>query len=782
MHVETTPDGSVVSGLRRFTCLTPRLVRMEFSPTGVFEERRSMVAYAPRAPRPFASVTPIPGGLCLETGGMTLDTREHDRAFFPQNLEVRWAQHGLMQYWRPGDRDSRNLGGTLFSLDRVSPYAGLTGVHVADEASPDTMGLRWTGGIFDLEDPRYYAMTGQDAVKARVDAFDFHGTARHRPDDLLTHTLNNMRDQYAYPPGILSESGYFLLNDSLSAVLDADGSPVERNTPGTQDWYFFCYGDDYPAALRDFVLLTGRAPLPAKRTFGLAMCRWPAYSDPEARALVTRCREEGMALSTMIIDMEWHHPGWCNWDWSAETYPDPEGFLAWCHAQEVQVALNVHPQYLLSDDSHFAPFVAAADAEARVETAKNDGTGEELRKIEVDVCDPVQARAFMEICHTPIIRQGVDFWWLDGYKGHVNGTHEQLVANKLYYENAEQADKRGMLLSRYGGVGSHRYGAFFTGDTLTSWEVLGRLCEFNIRAGHIGVAYVSHDTGGFVHPETPLIDPQLFIRWLEFGVFNPILRFHAAPGSGSRHPWDYGAANLAIARKWLGLRNSLLPYIYGAARQHHDTGLPIVRGLFLQHPTDRQAYRFDEFYFGDALLVAPVLTRDRHRQVYLPEGTWYDFATGERVAGGQEFFTVAALDHVPVYVKAGSVLPRSWSTDVPATPHVEHLLLDVYPGDGDGTLYEDDGLTHGYQTGACVRTRFTVRDDGAVTVAGHRPEGEPQGDTRRIRLRVALDGPPVAVTVNGTVLTGDYDPATRRYTLDLPVLPARDGWCVRIDR
>ena len=702
----------VVIGKRRFTCLADGLVRLEFSPSGEFTEQRSMVAYAPQRPVPFARAEEKAGVLYLETARMSLRASQHDRDFFPANLEIRWRQHGLLQYWRPGDRDHRNLGGTIFSLDRFTNYAHLHGVQVAGSESPDAHGLRWVGGIFDLEDSAYYAESGRSDVLQSIDSeFDFHGAAQYQPEKLLVHTLNNLLDQYQYAPAVLSQSGYFLLNDSTSAVLDADDFPIERNLPGHTDWYFFCYGLDYREALRNFMLLSGRAPLPPRHTFGLMSCRWPGYSETEARELIERYQREGIPLSTIIIDMEWHKPGWCNWDWEQSMYPDPAAFFAWAHERGVQVSLNVHPQRIISDDSHFAPFVEATHGEQRLEPYTSDITGQPVRKIEVNIGDKAQALAFMDICHRPIVDLGVDFWWLDGYQGAINGTHPQLVANKLYYENAETAEKRSMLLARYAGLGSHRYGAFFTADTRTGWGVLQLLCEFNIRAGHAGVAYVSHDVGGFAHPEAPLIDPLLFLRWLQFSVFNPVLRFHAAPGSGSRHPWDYGAQNMEIARSWLRLRNSLLPYLYTAARLHYDTGLPLVRGLFLLHPEDSAAYRYDEFYFGDALLVAPMLTQDTHRTVYLPAGRWVDFRSGEMLAGGRELFATAPLSTIPVYVKAGSILPCQWG-DTPAAAHVERLLLDVYPGDdGTGELYEDDGTSQAYRATAmpapasrCTRT------------------------------------------------------------------------------
>ncbi len=174
------------------------------------------------------------------------------------------------------------------------------------------------------------------------------------------------------------------------------------------------------------------------------------------------------------------------------------------------------------------------------QTGDNDKV---ISMIDVNLGDKREAQAFLQVCHTEIVKQGMDFWWNDGCKGTLNGAINQLVCNKLCFEEVQQAEHRGMLLARYGGLGSHRYGVTFTGDTLSCWEVLATQCEYNIRAGHLGVAYVSHDIGGFFTPVAmPMLDPALFLRWVQFGVFNPVFRFHSAPGCGSRKPWDYGSS------------------------------------------------------------------------------------------------------------------------------------------------------------------------------------------------------------------------------------------------
>lgn len=754
---------------------------MEFAPDGIFEDRRSLVAHAPRQAHSFKSVQEENGGRVeLDTGALTIITGENDKAFFPANLEVHWQHEGLLQYWRPGDRDYFNLGGTVRSLDRIGNVTTIEGVHPADDESPDKKATSWLAWLQCEDDPWFYEHS-PEKDRPGLNG-DFHEGVRYDLPTLLRRTKNHTLDHLRYGPGILSRSGYFLLNDSESTVMDEDDFPVERNRPGYQDWYFFAYGTDFRAALRDYITLTGPAPLPSKPAFGLMFCRWPAYDEKEAKAIVAEFEEQGTPLSTLILDMEWHKEGWGSWDWDETMYADPAGFFDWCHQKNLAVSLNDHPLDIRKDDSHFAPYLEKAGTAERVRTIHYNKKNVEV--VDVNICDKREALAFLDVCHREINRQGLDFWWNDGCKGRVNGAINQLVANKLFFEEMISPENRGMLLARYGGLGSHRYGVVFTGDTLCCWEVLAMECEYNVRAGQIGLAHVSHDIGGFaVAGGVKLIDTSLFIRWLQFGVFNPVIRFHSAPGAGSRKPWDYGEFTTKVARHWLRVRNSLIPAIYTAARHHHETGVPLVRGLYFEHPSDTRAYRFDAFYFGDSVVVAPILGPLQHREVYLPEGNWYRFEKNSRVAGGAVFLEKANLEQIPVFVQAGSILVRQDPDASPAAAHVGQLWLDIYPGsEGQAELYEDDGRSPAYLQGEYCRTAFTLKStDAGLLITGAVQEGQPLGEKRSITLTVSLDQAPESVLLNDTTaLTAEEEKTAGRYRIILPELAASEPFRVLI--
>lgn len=757
-------EGRVILGQRRFTALSPTLVRLEYAPDGRFEDRRSMVVYGPRQPIPFERITRDNPWTILRTRFIEIRAAEQDRPFNRLNLEIRWSDGRLLQFWRPGDRDYQNLGGALRSLDRYGGEAArLDGVHPAGMESPDFSSTNWPAWIQCEVDPLYESLHPCPPENFNR-GYWLKEAMRDRNDGrYLERTFNWYKEARKFAPGILSASGYFFLNDSESAVLDEEGFPVERSRPGAQDWYFFAYGKNYRQALADFRLLSGPGALPPRRSLGIQFSRWPAVTESEIEDLVRSFAANGYPLSTIILDMEWHQEGWGHWEFNPDLIPHPLRFFEKCHADGLDVVFNDHPLDVREDDAHFASYVERAGV--GVEIREREYNGKRLRMAKVDICDKRQNRAFCEVCHQPILRMGLDYWWNDGSRGQMAATSGQLVANQTFFEESERGGRRGMLLARYGGLGSHRYGVVFTGDANSDDHVLRLECEYTIRMGGVGVSLVSHDIGGFMVPKdqlrknrkgTDILDPARYLRWLQLGVFSPILRFHSAPGCGSRRPDDYDDELGGACRRWLRVRHSLLPYLYTAMREHTDTGVPVVRGLFLDHPEDDRAYRFDEFYFGPCLLVAPVLSAEaREREIYLPvaPGTtgcgegWWRFERAERQAGGMTIRIPVELDEVPVFVRPGSVIPRQDPDGDLHSGHVRNLVLDVYPGaSGEAFLYEDDGWSVQYREGACCWTRFDlITTTHAVKIVSKVVEGRPLEAKRNVAVELSVPHPPRAV-------------------------------------
>jgi len=723
-----------IKNRKRISCLGETLVRLEFSPDGNFEDRRSMVAYEKQSPINFTEIKEDANWTVLLTGKLEIRIKEDDLPFNRNNLEMRWVDNGLMQAWRPGDRDYCNLGGTLRSLDRYGKGADLDGVHVAGMESPDLSGINWPAWLQCEEEPLYTDL--HPAPAENVNRGPWLKIAKEGVSNgrCMERTFNWYVDASKFCPGIISRSGYYFLNDSDSAVMDEDDFPIERNRPGSQDWYFFGYGKDYKQALQDYRLLSGPAPLPTHKTLGIIFSRWPAFTEAEAAELVINFKENGYPMSTLVMDMEWHKEGWGHWEFNDKLLPDPQRFIDWCHANDLELTFNDHPLDVREDDATYEDYCKNAGDDVLIRERKyNDKT---LKMAKVDITDKQQNLSFCKSCHKHILDMGLDYWWNDGSRGNMIATNGQLVANKTFFEEVDSAEKRGMYLARYGGLGSHRYGGFFTGDTEVCYDILKLECEFNIRGANLGLNYISHDMGGFFTKKCDLIDRELYIRWVQFGVFNPILRFHCAPGSGSRKPWDYDSEDEQICQHWLRVRHSLFPYIYSAFRENYETGISVTKGMFLEEPENDNSYRFDQFYFGDNLIVAPILTESTERSIYLPEGLWWEFDTSKTVKGKCEISRNVALKDIPVYVKAGSIICRKNPDGPLHETHTQDLILDIYPGaDGENILYEDDGKSNAYKNKGFCKTGFTLSEKSdSLEITGRVIEGKPFGTSRNISI------------------------------------------------
>lgn len=462
--------------------------------------------------------------------------------------------------------------------------------------------------------------------------------------------------------GLLSRDGWYLLDDSQTALWTPNVWPRPREQPaGYQDRYLFAYGRDYAAGLADFAKLTGPAPLLPKWAFGLWYSRWFAYSAADyIQEMLPKFADEKLPLDVLVVDTDWKAPNaFVGWQWNTTLFPDPKAFLDKAHAQGLHVSLNIHPA-ILGDDVHFA----ATNAKAGGLIAG------EPNVFDWDFANPLHVASYFAL-HEPMEIDGVDLWWLDwccnGSRVSMAGLTPDTWLNYLYSKRMIDRSQRGFAFSRigsaltsYSDIGAvvpsgpwadHRYSIHFTGDTSPTWEMLNFETYFTIREGNIGLPYVSHDIGSFAANHLP---DDMYVRWVQLGAFQPIMRLHS--NHGDRLPWDYSDEVRLAAEKFLRLREQLVPYLYTLARQSFDTGLPMVRGMYLHYPNDENAYTFDHQYLlGENLLVAPIATpgKTANVDVWLPPGKWINIFSGQ-VFNGPKIQTMQAdFLSMPVFARAG---------------------------------------------------------------------------------------------------------------------------------
>lgn len=507
-------------------------------------------------------------------------------------------------------------------------------------------------------------------------------------------TLDEADGRIPVGEGVISRQGFSVLDDSASMLLTGDGRFIPRKASGS-DLYFFGYGHDYAECLKDYHRLTGAVPMLPRYALGNWWSRYHEYTEESYLQLMERFERAGIPLSVAVIDMDWHltdvphGSGWTGYTWNKKLFPDPRRFLESLHQRGMRTTLNLHP----------AGGVAPHEAEYESFCAAVGRDPQQKHIIDFDPADEEFMRAYFEHLHHPLEAEGVDFWWIDWQQGavcSVEGLDPLWVLNERHYRDSQRHGERGMILSRYAGPGSHRCPVGFSGDTIMSWESLQFQPEFTATAANIGYPWWSHDIGGHMRG---VRSDELSVRWLQFGVFSPILRLHSSKMNfASKEPWAYGREAERIMTEYLRLRHRLIPYIYTAAERSHRLGEALVRPVYYRYPDTLEAYQVpNQYLFGQSLMVCPITQpMDQALQManvtaWLPEGHWFDFETGQIYTGGRMLKLWRMLENYPVLAHEGAIIPMSENLRADSNP--AELTLRVFAGkDGHFDMYEDDGV------------------------------------------------------------------------------------------
>lgn len=563
-------------------------------------------------------------------------------------------------------------------------------------------------------------------------------------------------------PGPLSRNGYFLLDDSHTAVWNKASDWVEPRGADkrAQDWYFFVYGRDFKGMLADMTKLLGPVPMVPRYVFGTWFGSRTAYSEDEWKRMIHRFREEHVPLDVITLDSDSTAKViWAGRDWDREQMPDPFQFFEYAKTQGIKVSVNEHYSALTpANCSNFE----------RIRTAMGLSAG--TQKIAHDLANKKYAELYMDILNKPALQAGMAFWWQDGnanvnmdgldaslWTRHVEYTGTERITGKraFDFERLDVPYQKGNAMPAWG---VHRYGGYFTGDLASHWPTLNLLIPFNVQAGNMLIPYVINDNPGF----TPqVVGIELYDRALEFHALSPIFWWHGI--WGLRAPWEYGEESLDIARRFLGLRYSLIPYFYTYSRLAHEDGEPLVRGTYLEYSDQEKAYEFRQQYLlGRDLLVAPIAEpgfgQPVLKEIYLPSGDgWFDWFTGKIYEGGQVLAYECPLGRMPIFVRAGTILPRAPEMDYSDQRPVDPMILDVFAGKpGTFRLYEDDGTSLDYRKNEFSWTEiaYLPSNGGQHTITIGPAEGHYQGQPQSRRYQIRIHGllKPGAVSVDGRTL------------------------------
>lgn len=598
-------------------------------------------------------------------------------------------------------------------------------------------------------------------------------------------TLDKLSGPVPLKDGVLAKSGWYIVDDEGNDLLENGWIRPRNMDRHIQDQYFFIYGDDYKAALRDLGAIGGRVPMTRRYIHGIWFSRYWDYSARDLLNIVEEYDTAGFPLDNVVVDMGWHENdavtgiggsgklSWTGYDWNRNYFPDPEKFLSEMHSKGINVALNDHPHDgVRPSEECYSSFM------------EKMGIPRDSILL-FSPQDSVYMKYFFALTHDGINNQGVDFWWLDWQQNHIYPTVPGCKTstlkwlNELYFRQSRKNGLRGCNFSRWAGWGDHRHPVQFSGDAHITWPIL----EFEIKMSSYGCGdgcyYWVHDIGGF----KGIPDSEMNVRWTQFGATSAALRIHSTKKAElDRRPYIGNPREIQALRKAYMLRAEIMPYVYSSVRQVHETMIPLNRPMFLDYPSEEQAYRSEqEYMFGDLLLCRPITSKGEGPEktasatVWFPSGdVWYDWFTDEKYEGGQTLEISKPLEQFPLYQKGGWLLPMQEYCQRPALSNPETIILKVYPSDEDCdnsyTLYEDDGVSRDYEKGRFCKTTLRYIQNGnkarvEIIEDGGNYEGKPSSRNYVVKF-LRLDGSWGCAKASA----GNYSPncATRDSNSSLP--------------
>lgn len=565
--------------------------------------------------------------------------------------------------------------------------------------------------------------------------------------------------------------------------------------------YFF-YGPKLVDVLNRYTELTGRMIMPPLWALGYHQNRWSYFPESRVRQVAREFRTRQIPCEAIHLDID-YMDGYRCFTWDPKRFPDPARLIADLHVEGFKVVAMVDPG-IKADRKYWVC----------KEGLKNDmfckypngrpysGPVWPGECYFPDFTSP-RVREWWGELYRGMVNLGIDGFWNDmneptilgqqgdtfpdivqhDYDGHPT---DHRTAHNVYGMQMARASVEGLthlrpherplLISRSVWAGSQRYNMHWLGDNFSDWDSLRNTMQLTMNMGLSGMAFTGPDTGGLAGN----CNGELLIRWNQMSVFTPFFRNHSAKNTADQEPWAFGEDCERISREYIELRYRLLPYLYTAFWQSAQSGLPIMRPLFLTFQDDAHTYDMDdEFMCGDAFLVAPVYKPGvTSRRLYIPSGRWYDFWNNTLIGGPQIACLDAPLDRIPLLIRAGSIVPM-WPTMQHTGEYpVDTLILHVYPGNNTSWLYEDDGHTWNFQGGSYRLTRLSCKLDGSaqspsqieITLSIDQPDPRTTGLPIYRRIQVHLHGMPAQpariCADNRPIVEAVYDPEKRTLTFE----------------
>ena len=578
--------------------------------------------------------------------------------------------------------------------------------------------------------------------------------------------------------------------------------------------YYFIAGPDPKKIIEEYTAMTGRSPLPPLWTLGYQQCRYSYYPEARAREIVRTLRDKKIPADAIYLDIDYQQ-GYAPFTINREYFPTFEKMIADFRAQSIHTIL-ITDLHIKKDPNHgYAPYDSGMRNDMFVRNP--DGSVYVGKVWPGDSVFPdftlSRVRDWWGGLYKNFVGMGAAGFWndmdepalferadktmpLDTVHRLDDGTSldHRAIHNVFGMQNVRatyeglrklQPDERPFVLTRAAYAGAQRFAATWTGDNSSTWNHLKMSTPMLLSMGISGYPLVGDDIGGFAGSPTA----DLLTRWFEVGALNPIYRDHTAKGTADQEPWVHGPEHEAIRRKYIELRYELMPYLYTGIEETSRTGLPLVRPVFLEYPKASDFYGNNrDFLFGRDFFVAPVTTEMVDaEEVSLPPGEWYDFWTNAKLSSKEKFTLHPQLDEMPLYVRAGAIIPMQPVVQSTEEKPNGPLQLRIYLPDSTsssdcrGTLYQDDGHTFAYQKGEILRVNYSCEvSNGFVTVASNVEKNsyQPWWKTAEVKLLGAAAQPREVRIGEQIIQEWRYDSRAHAVTLTVP--DALKNWSVRL--
>lgn len=507
------------------------------------------------------------------------------------------------------------------------------------------------------------------------------------------NSLDDFNGKAFLQRGLYSPEGFASIDDSKTLVFTADGS-VHKNPNDGIDLYLFIYKNNFGEALKSYFNLTGYPMLIPRYTLGVWWNKNDIYDERSAKNLVSEFYKQEMPISILLLGKKWRtgkdkiNSGFT---FDKKLFPNAKEFIDKLHKNHIYFGLNINTLDGIQVNEELYQKV--------IEFTKASSD----KSVPINVYDPKYIDAFMKVILVNLENLGVDFFWIDDKD---KDFQRLFILNHYLYHNYDKSPKkRGIIVSRNPGIASHRYSILYSGETLVNWKTLRFLPYFNSLSSNIGLSWWSHSIGGY---KKGIEDEELYMRYVQLGVFSPIFRFSSEAGHYyKREPWKWDYKTLKICKDYIRIRHRLIPYLYTEAYKYYKYGNTLIQPLYYKYPKlyDEPLYK-NEYFFGTELFISPitepkdlVMNRVVHK-VFLPNGEWYDFKSGKKFPGGNRYVTFFKDEDYPVFAKSGSIIPLAIldENNLNDVTPPRKLEIQVFPGRSNQYMfYEDDGISSLYK-------------------------------------------------------------------------------------